>query len=97
MQERGDDPQVARHRRLEREQREDALVDLQVAAVDPVVVLDDDRRELDVAVLERLERAVQRRHDQVERAQRLRLEPAELLLELHAMGSARGSTSRTYR
>ena len=86
MQERGDDPQVAGHRRLEREQREDPLVDLQVAAVDPVVVLDDDRRELDVAVLERLERAVERRHDQVERAQRLRLEPAELLLELDAVG-----------
>ena len=44
-------PQVAGHRRLQREQREDALVDLQVAPVEPVVVEDHDRGELDVLVL----------------------------------------------
>ena len=59
VQQRGDEPQVAGHRRLQRQQRQDPLVDLQVAAVDAVVVGDDDRRELDVLVLERLERAVE--------------------------------------
>ena len=39
-------------------------------------------RELDVAVVERLERAVERRDDEVERAERLLLEPGELLLEV---------------
>ena len=53
-----------------------------IAAVDPVVVLHDDRRQLDVLVLERLERAVERVHDQVERAERLHLEPAQLVLEM---------------
>ena len=96
MQQRGDDPQVAGHRRLEREQREDPLVDLQVAAVDPVVVGDDDRRELDVLVLERLERPVERDHDQVERAERLLLEPAELLLEVDPARS-RGHSPRPCR
>ena len=61
VQQRRDDAQVARDRRLQREQREDPLVDLEVAAVDPVVVGDHDRRELDVAVVERLQRAVERR------------------------------------
>ena len=82
VQQRRHDAQVARHRRLQGEQREDPLVDLEVAAVDPVVVGDHDRRELDVAVVQRLERAVQRRDHQVERAERLLLEPGELLLEV---------------
>ena len=60
VQQRGDDPQVAGDGRLQREQREDPLVDLEVAAVDAVVVGDDDRRELDVLVLERLDHAVDR-------------------------------------
>jgi hypothetical protein len=42
VQHRGDDPQVAGDRRLTGEQREDSLMDLQVAPVDPVVVGDDD-------------------------------------------------------
>ena len=94
VQQRRDDAQVARHRRLQREQREDALVDLQVAAVDPVVVGDHDRRELDVAVVQRLERAVQRRDDEVERPERLLLEPRELLLEVEAVRRP-ASVSRT--
>ena len=72
VQQRGDEPQVAGHRRLAGEQRQDALVDLEVAAVDAVVVGDDDRGELDVLVLERLERAVELLDDQVEPAERLR-------------------------
>ena len=39
VQQRRDGPQVAGHRRLQREQREDPLVDLEEAAVDPVVVV----------------------------------------------------------
>src|SRR5688500_3570979 len=58
VQERGDDPQIARDRRLQGQQRENPLLDLQIAPVDAVVVMDDDRRELDVLMLERLERAV---------------------------------------
>ena len=74
VQERRHDPQVPRHRRLEGEQGEDPLVDLEEAAVDPVVVVDHDRRQLDVLVLERLERAVERHDHEVERAERLLLE-----------------------
>ena len=69
-------------------------MDLEVAAVDPVVVGDHDRRELDVAVVERLERAVERRDDEVERAERLLLEPRELLLEVEPLRRRHG-TSRT--
>ncbi len=89
MQQRRHDPQVAGHRRLQGEQREDALVDLQVAAVDPVVVGDHDRGQLDVLVLERLQRAVHGRHDHVQRAERLLLERAQLVLEAEAVGFAR--------
>ena len=46
--------------RLRREQGEDRLVDLEVAAVDAVVVGDDELRELDVAVLHRLHGAIER-------------------------------------
>jgi hypothetical protein len=70
-------------------------VDLEVAAVDAVVVRDDDRGELDVAVMERLERAVERGDDEVERTERLGLEPAELLLELESLGSRHEAPSRT--
>ena len=82
VQQRRDGTEVARHRRLESEQGEDPLVHLQVAAVDPVVVLHDDRRQLDVLVLERLQRAVERVHDEVQRTQRLRFERAQLVLEV---------------
>ena len=61
------DAQVARDGRLQREQRQDPLVDLEVAAVDAVVVGDDERRQLDVLVLDGLERAVERVDDELER------------------------------
>ena len=44
VQQRGHDAQVAGHRRLKREQRQDPLVDLEIAAVDPVVVGDHHAR-----------------------------------------------------
>ena len=55
----------------QRQQREDPLVDLEVAAVDAVVVGDHHLGELDVLVLERLERAVELLDDHVEPAERL--------------------------
>ena len=90
VQQRGDQPQVARDRRLQREQRQDPLVDLEVAAVDAVVVGDDDRGELDVLVLDRLERAVELLDDEVERR---RAPAASSALELLA-GSAGACRAR---
>ena len=59
VQQRRDDPQVAGDGRLAGEQRQDPLVHLQVAAVDPVVVGDDHPGQLDVLVAHRLERPVE--------------------------------------
>ena len=75
----------------QREQREDALVDLEVAAVDAVVVGDHHLGELDVLVLERLEHAVELLDDQVEAAQRVGLELLQLLLEVRAPAPARAA------
>src|ERR1035438_6179547 len=82
VQQRGDQAQVARGGRLQRKQREDALVDLQVAPVEAVVVGDHHLRELDVLVGERLQHAVELLHDQVQAAERAGLELLQLLLEV---------------
>ncbi len=84
VQQRRDEAQVARDRRLQREQREDALVHLQVASVDAVVVGDHHLRELHVLVVQRLEHAVELLDDQVEAAERVGLELAQLCLEVRA-------------
>ena len=55
-------------------------MDLQVAAVDAVVVGDDDLGQLDVLVLDRLQRPLERGADQVEAAEGARLELLEFLL-----------------
>src|SRR6266496_2510025 len=55
---------------------------LEVAAVDAVVVGDHDRGELDVLVVQRLQRAVQRGHDEVQATERVILDPRELLDEV---------------
>ena len=68
--------------RLQRQQRQHALVHLEVAAVDAVVVGDHHAGELDVLVLDRLERPVERRDHHRQRAHRLLLELCELFLEL---------------
>ena len=78
-----------------RQQGQDALVHLEVAAVDAVVVGDDQAGQLDVLVLERLDRAVERRDDHVEPAERLLLEPLKLLLEVDP-ASLSGIASPTF-
>ena len=55
VQQRGHHAQVAGHRRLERQQGQDPLVHLEVAAVDAVVVGDHQARQLHVLVLHGLE------------------------------------------
>ena len=57
-------------------------MDLEVAAVDPIVVGDDHRGELDILVGDRLLRAVQLGDDQVQAAEHLMLELDEVLAEL---------------
>ena len=63
-------------------------MDLEVAAVDPVVVGDHHLGELDVGVLDRLQRSVQRLDDQVESAETAALELLELLLVALSRGRA---------
>ena len=84
MQERGEQAQVAGDRALQREQRERALLDLDAALVDARVVVDDELRELDVLVLERLDDAIEQGKDEVERAERAVLEIGEIVLEAPA-------------
>ncbi len=59
-------------------------MDLQVAAVDHVVVGDHQLGQLDVLVLDRLDGAIERRDHQVEAVQGPSLEPLELLAIVEA-------------
>ena len=59
-------------------------MDLEVAAVDAVVVGDDQLGKLDVLVLDRLEDPVQRLDHQIEPAERRLLQALELLLVVEA-------------
>jgi hypothetical protein len=87
VQQRRDHAKVGGDRRLQRQQRKNPLVDLEVPAVDAVVVEHHQGGQLDVLMMERLHRAIQGRHHQVERAERLLLEPLQLLLEMDATGA----------
>ena len=82
MQERGDDSQVARHWRLSGQQRQDPLVYLEVAPVDPVVVGHHHPGQLHVLVRDRLERPVELLDHDVQAVERLGLERAQVLAEL---------------
>ena len=62
---------------------------LEVAAVDAIVVVDDQAGQLDVLVVERLDRAVERRDHHVEAAEGLLLQALELLLEVDPRGLGR--------
>ena len=84
VQQRRDHAQVGRDGRLQGQQGQDPLLDLQIAPVDAVVVVDDDRRQLDVLVLQSLERPIHRLDDEVDPAEGLDLEVAEFLLEVLA-------------
>ena len=59
-------------------------MDLQVAAVNPVVVGDDHRGQLDVLVADRLQGSVKLLHDKIQPAQDLLLEAFELFAKLVA-------------
>ena len=59
MEQRGDQAEIRRDGRLHGEHREQALVHLEVAPVQDVVVGDDDAGQLHVLVLDRLDRAVE--------------------------------------
>ena len=72
-------------------------MDLEVAAVEAVVVHDHHRGELDVLVLESLEHAVELLEDHVDPAQRRFLEQLELFLEVSASLSRGHALTRTSR
>ena len=72
-------------------------MDLEVAAVDAVVVEDDHLGELDVLVLEGLQDAVELLAHDVQAAQRGLLEAVELVAEVLAGAVLRHPLSRTSR
>jgi hypothetical protein len=75
---------VAGYRRLKGEQREHALVNLEVSPVDSIVIGDDHLGQFNVLMLHRLERAIERRDHHRQRAESLRLEVSELFLEVRS-------------
>ena len=81
MQDREHEPEVHRCRRLSREQRLDARLDVEVAAVDLVVESDHLVGELLVLLLERVQRATQRPADELALLLERRLELVELFLK----------------
>jgi hypothetical protein len=96
VQQRRHDPQVRSDRCLAREHRQDPLMDLEVAAVDPVVVGYHHRGELDVLVGDGFLRPVQLRDHEIEAAEHLPLELGEVLTEL-VSGLAHQRITRTCR
>src|SRR5215211_552868 len=78
VQERRHGAQVGGDRRLGRQQGKDALVDLEVAAVDAVVVGDHELGKLDVLGVERFQGTAESGDDQVEATQGCGLEAADL-------------------
>ena len=88
VQHRQDEPQVGGDRRLPREQRLDPQLDLEVQPVDVVVEGDHLVGELDVALLERVQRAAQHSEDERSFLLETGLEEVELLLEAHSHARA---------
>jgi len=85
----GDDAQVAGDGSLQGQQREHALMDLEVATVDAVVVGDDEVGEHDVDARHRIQYAVELAENHVQRSERAELENAHLLLKLRASPGGR--------
>jgi hypothetical protein len=81
VQNREDQTQVARDRRLPREQRLDALLDRDVPLVDVVVERDHLVGQFVVPLLERVERTTKRPEDEVALLVQRRLEQVEVVLE----------------
>jgi hypothetical protein len=81
LQEREHEAEVARHRRLPRQQQLDALLDRDVLRVDVVVEGDHLVRQLEVARADGLDRAAQRAQDEVSLRVQGELQRVELLLE----------------
>ncbi len=97
MEHRRHQPQVARDRALSGQQVEHALVDVEVAAVDAIVVVDHHHGELLVAHQDGLDRLVQRCARQLEGGERLVLELLELFVELDArLGHCQPTLPVTY-
>ena len=88
MQERRDQAQVGGNGRLRGQQGQNRLVDLQVATVDHVVVRDDQLGELGVAMLDRLDGAVELVDDEVEAPESPRLQLLELLVIFSASAAS---------
>jgi hypothetical protein len=84
MQEGGHQAQIAGYRGLESEQRKDALVDLEEAAVDAIVIGNHHLSKLDILVLECLEHSIELLDDQVQAPHRAQLELPQLPLEVGA-------------
>ena len=74
VQQRRDDPQISRDRRLACEHREDALLNPQRALVDSFAVGDRDACQFDVLVDDRLHHSVERPDHQLEATESLMLE-----------------------
>ena len=83
MQDGEQEPEVARHRRLEREQRLDRALDAEKEPVDLVVEGDHLVGELLVALLERAHRAVDRRDRPLGLFLELRLDLAQVVVDRH--------------
>ena len=92
VQQRGGEPQVAGHGRLQRGHGDEAFVVLVVERVDLVVARDDVARERDVAALERREHASQLRACEVEPVEGERLQVRQLFGEA---GAQRGRLVRS--
>ncbi len=82
MEQRCEEPQVTGDRSLPGQQRKHPLMDLQVHAVDPVIVGDHQLGEFEILVGERLQRPVEGADDEFDPFQRVALEPGDLVLVL---------------
>jgi len=84
VQQRGNDPQIARDRRLTREHRQDALLDVQRSPFDPVTVGDRHPGQLDVLVDRGFHRAIECLDHDLEPIESLALELHQIFTELVA-------------
>ena len=84
VQDRGDDSQITRDRRLASQQRQHPLLDLHIAPVDPVIGGDHQRRELDVVGADGCQRPIELFDGKIDALQRLGAQLVEVLVKLMA-------------